>query len=188
MGIGTVRPTMLFPLGANEGNSEQVGLGMDVDSAEGTASRALPAPPKPTRQMIEDHEVSHLPFRSWCTSCVRGRAKSMPHFKVEKGDEVYSTYSADYGFPSMPGTAVAMAVAGKDLPVQVGFDRKAKCPFAHPVPHKGLRDSTGVENLYGVKCLVGDLNKLGYKKVNVKPDQESAILLVVQKAKEMWPG
>ena len=72
--------------------------------------------------------------------------------------------------------AVAVAAAGKDLPVQVGFDRKAKCPFAHPVPYKGLRDSTGVESLYRVKCLVGYLNKLGYKKVNVKSDQESSIL------------
>ena len=129
---------MLFPLGANAGNGEQVGLDMRTDSAEGTLSRALTAPPKPTRQMIEDHEVSHLPFRSWCTACVRGRAKSMPHFRVEKEDEVLSTYSADYGFSSMPGTATALAVAGKDLPVQVGFDRKAKCPFAHPVPHLSL--------------------------------------------------
>ena len=29
---------------------------------------------------------------------------------------------------------------------------------------------------------------LQYKKMKVKSDQESAILLVVQKAKEMWPG
>ena len=79
-------------------------------------------------------------------------------------------------------------MAGKDLPVQVGYDRKAQCPFAHPVPHKGLKNDRGIESIYGVKCLVGDLNRLGYKRVNVKTDQENAIVLVVQKAKEMWPG
>ena len=172
---------MLFPLG-----DEPTGIGLD--SAEGTASRALPAPPKPTKQMIEDHEVSHLPFRNWCTACVRGRAKSMPHFKQNTEEEVYSTYSADYGFFGVPGGIFVESVAGKDLPVQVGYDRKAQCPFAHPVPHKGLRNDQGIESIYGVKCLVGDLNRLGYKKVNVKSDQEPAIMAVITKAKEMWPG
>ena len=60
---------------------------------------------------------------------------------------MYSTYSADYGFFGVPREAPFEAVAGKDLPVLVGYDRKAKCLFAHPVPHKWL-EKDGVVNLY----------------------------------------
>ena len=48
--------------------------------------------------MIDDHEVSHLPFRSWCSFCVRGRGQSMGHFRIDKGDEQVPTVSIDYGF------------------------------------------------------------------------------------------
>eukprot|EP00959_Pyramimonas_sp_CCMP1952_P475109 9504012-Pyramimonas_sp.AAC.2 len=154
---------------------------------EGAASVAMTAPPRPTKKMIEDHEVSHLPFRSWCTACVRGRAKSCPRYRRDKSGEVYSTFSADYGFFGVPGEAPFEAVAGKDLPVIVAYDRKAKCPFAHPVPHKGL-EKDGKMNLCPVRVLANDLNKLGYKKVNAKSDQESSIKAVIQKLKETWAG
>ena len=46
----------------------------DCDEAEDTTAVALPAPPRPTPQMVADHQVAHIPFRSWCPACVRGRA------------------------------------------------------------------------------------------------------------------
>ena len=46
----------------------------DVDAGK-TISKSMNAPVKPTKAMVEDHEVSHLPFRNWCQACVRGRGK-----------------------------------------------------------------------------------------------------------------
>ena len=37
------------------------------------------APNRPTRKELEEHSVSHLPFRSWCEACIRGKAKANPH-------------------------------------------------------------------------------------------------------------
>ena len=37
---------------------------------EATVSKAMSGPVKPTAKMVEDHNVSHLPFRNWCSSCV----------------------------------------------------------------------------------------------------------------------
>ncbi|CAK0839393.1 unnamed protein product, partial [Prorocentrum cordatum] len=74
---------------------------------------------------------------------------------------VCGTYSADYGFFGVPGEAPFEAVAGKDLPALAGYD---------------------------CKVLAADLDRLAYKKVNVKSDQESSIAAVVRKLKETWAG
>ena len=45
---------------------------VNVSLSGKTVSKSLNAPVKPTKAMVEDHEVSHLPFRNWCQACVRG--------------------------------------------------------------------------------------------------------------------
>ena len=35
---------------------------------------------RPTKKEIEEHCVTHWPFRSWCRHCVCGRAQVSPHF------------------------------------------------------------------------------------------------------------
>ena len=63
-----------------------------------------------------------------------------------------------------------MDAAGKDLPVLVAVDRRSRAVFCHPVPHKGLQRDGKVDG-YPVRCLVQDLNRFGYKRVNGKSDQ-----------------
>ena len=29
------------------------------------------------------HELTHIPFKPWCTSCVKGKAQSEPHKRIE---------------------------------------------------------------------------------------------------------
>jgi hypothetical protein len=164
---------------------------MDVEVAfagagEGTGSSAMTAPIQPTKKMIEDHEVSHLPFRNWCAACVRGRGKSMQHRSLDE-QETVSTFSIDYGFFGSPGETPLKTVAGKDLPVLVGCDRKAKAVFAHPVPRTGLQKERHADE-YPAKVIVRDLNRLRCKKVNGKSDQENAILAVCNAVKVLWEG
>ncbi len=42
--------------------------------------KALPDPYQPTKEEVDQHNLTHLPYRSWCRHCVRGRGKS--HAKV----------------------------------------------------------------------------------------------------------
>ena len=44
-------------------------------------------PSMPTRAEREEHEKTHLPFRSWCRHCVRGKGKAMPHGKKQDEGE-----------------------------------------------------------------------------------------------------
>ena len=46
----------------------------------------------------------------------------------------------------------------------------------------------GAENPYGVRCLVKVLDRLGYKRVFLKSDQENPIKALVSKAKKQWSG
>ena len=52
------------------------------DDEEELADRQVPRLRKlykPTRTEIEEHMVMHMPFRSWCPHCVRGRAQTGLH-------------------------------------------------------------------------------------------------------------
>ena len=44
------------------------------------AAKGLPQPAPPTAQERAEHELTHLPFRSWCPTCVanKGRADNHP--------------------------------------------------------------------------------------------------------------
>ena len=72
---------------------------------------------RPTADMVEQHNVSHLPFRSWCSFCVRGRGQSCGHYQVAKDDEQIPTLIVDYGFL---GTRESPAT---ELPIVVVKDR-----------------------------------------------------------------
>ena len=60
------------------GVEEQSGQGKDdghqEDDQGGSLGKALQPPRAPTRQDMEEHAVTHWPFRAWCDHCVRGKA------------------------------------------------------------------------------------------------------------------
>ena len=65
----------------------------------------VPAPVLPSKEEAEAHDVSHLPFRSWCSACVRGRGLSLGHHEVDaKTTEAERTLTVpvDYGFFGQP--------------------------------------------------------------------------------------
>ena len=37
---------------------------------------------KPSAEEVRRHMISHVPYRSWCEHCVRGKAKDNPHVRV----------------------------------------------------------------------------------------------------------
>ena len=55
----------------------------DIDEEEpqqANRAKGLPQPAQPTQQERAEHELTHLPFRSWCPTCVanKGRADNHP--------------------------------------------------------------------------------------------------------------
>ena len=66
----------------------------------GTRRPKKMADPKlPSELEIAEHEMTHLPFRSWCRHCVRGRGKELPHRKAEDLEGGVAEIHMDLCFP-----------------------------------------------------------------------------------------
>ena len=51
------------------------------DQEEAKKAKGLPTPPQPTEQERMEHELTHLPYRSWCPVCVRSKGRADNHPK-----------------------------------------------------------------------------------------------------------
>ena len=148
--------------------SDAVAPDEDLEENEQTRlGSALTQPVLPTAAETAAHEVCHIPYRAWCTSCVRGRAKSQPHrSQHDKHDDRHPVVSIGYAFFSSPPGAGDAATSGSEVPVLIVFGRLAKCAFAH------LLKSKSADDPHAADMLLRDLQKLGNSSVSLTGDQE----------------
>ena len=174
------------------------GLGHEVSDGEAedaAPKRTVPDPGRPSQLEVEEHEVDHYPFRSWCEECVKGRGTGEPHRSV--AGERHAVFAFDYlyltkgvsGLEVVEHNAVGEGKEASDsannedapkkrcVKVLVAKDSKSGAIFAHVVPQKGL-DADG----YAVARIVEDIKWLGYAKLLVKSDNEPAIVALCNEA------
>ena len=80
------------------------GLAAAGDAVEEAADEARRptmrrAPVEPTKQEIAEHNLTHLPFRSWRPCCVAAKAKQWPHHKStvkEESEHAVPSIHMDY--------------------------------------------------------------------------------------------
>ena len=53
-------------------------------------------PTMPSQEEVEAHMLTHVPYRSWCKRCVRGKAKGKPHFRTGAGGDDVPCVALDY--------------------------------------------------------------------------------------------
>ena len=134
---------------------------------EGQQAHPLARPDRPTPEMIAAHEVSHVPYRSWCRACVAGRGRAFQH-KASGQESTVPVVSMDYLYFNE-------RTDGPGLPTVVLRDRRSKAIFSHLLPCKGTTGST-----YPERAVLKDLAFLGYKKLILKNDQEVSIKALSQ--------
>ena len=59
----------------------------DAEVEEMRKPKPAARPYTPTRAEVYEHEVTHLPFRSWCKHCVHGRGVSSPCETGQEGED-----------------------------------------------------------------------------------------------------
>ena len=64
-------PRDLAPLPEEEGEEEEESFGSRTAKGRG-------APRGPTEKERAEHNLTHLPYRSWCPACVAGREAAIP--------------------------------------------------------------------------------------------------------------
>ena len=139
---------------------------LEGESAEAQRAHVATDPGMPTAKEIAEHEITHLPHRSWCAACVAGRSRDRPCKRLNHRDTCQvPTIVFDYGF--MGGKNEAEIAS-----IPVVRDVDTKMLFAHVVPRKGLASD------HGVQQLLKDIERLGYRKVCLKCDGEPALIAI----------
>ena len=139
---------------------------LEGESTEAKRPQVVKDPGTPTAKEIAEHEITHLPHRSWCASCVAGRSRDRQHKRLHGREQgSVPTVVFDYGF--MGGKEDAEIAS-----ILVLRDVDTKMLFAHVVPRKGLASD------HGVQQLLRDIERLGYPKMCLKSDGEPASIAV----------
>ena len=99
------------------GNEELPGLLLQSESDEEPVEERKPRrmldPIKTQTREVEEHELTHLPYRSWCWICVHGKAKNA-HHKIGKNEKMLPEIHFDFmfmGHKDEPGETVTCLVA-----------------------------------------------------------------------------
>ena len=133
------------------------------------------APGEPAKQEIIEHNLTHLPFRSWRPCCVAGKAKQWPHHKTpvaEESEDTVPSIHMDYWF--MRDDEVVENVTAINAK-----ERTTKMFSAHVVRKKGNENEEAAS-------IVKDIEKIGLgEKIILKTDQEPSILAVAKEIKRL---
>ena len=166
----------------NEGEDERCAEGEplvldeeDFTCQECSDKQIAPIPITPSQREVDDHNVDHLPYRSWCRFCVMGRAVGEAHRSKEEDESKRAVITFDYLFITRGRhdercVDTRDEVKGKEvlLKILVVKDTKSKTVFAHVVSRKGADQEA-------VRRMVEDIRWLGYTAVGLKADNERAI-------------
>ena len=104
-----------------EQDDEERDEAVNEEDEEGAMVRVGKAEKAPSKQEVTMHMVNHIPFRSWCKHCVRGKANGNPHRrkKAIEGEIREPVISVDYMFmPDNQGESEE-----KGMPIMVIKDR-----------------------------------------------------------------
>ena len=122
-----------------EGNSVRPKDEVQEGGEDGVGAKGLRKPEEPTADEVRTHMLTHVPFRSWCPHCVRGRGISDQHKRTkEKEDRGLPVVHMDYAF-------FRRKVGGRVAPTVVSKERKSGALAAHVVPYKGGNHDATVE-------------------------------------------
>ena len=136
-----------------------------ADAAEVQPARPGSVPVLPSEAEVEQHELTHLPFRNWCRHRVRAKGKESPHHESSPGG--VSKFATDNMFICEDGTPIT---------ILAGYDGLTKAFFANVVPWKGTSHG------YAERALAHNVLSTGPQKVILPSDQEPSIIDVKHKA------
>ena len=120
-------------------------------------------PRLPSADEIEQHNMTHLPYRSWCPHCIRGKGKTMEHRRAAR-DKSMREIHVDYCFMGMKGD-----VATKCIVVAKDYDTKNLMVSVVPVK--------GTSHEFPAKRICAFIRELGLEghDVVLRSDQEPAL-------------
>ena len=158
---------------SREGRDDEVTE--EAQERQREVARGRKDPGQPTEEERKRHNITHLPYRSWCADCVAGRGRAHAHVSRDPLEEdAIPIVGMDYHF---------MGTEGEEgtIPMLCVKDSHTKVVFDFVIPEKGV-------NEYVVTRVLGALAWLGYKRVVIKTAQEPSIVALVEAVKARFSG
>ena len=169
--------------GGGDSDSAEPQWAEDREEAE-PAARAHQAPPFANEAEKENHRLTgHAKFRSWCPHCVATRGRSDGHPRRNpNGDREFPELAWDYGYLASRGDQEedspapapdADADNAGHSPLLVLRDGRSKGIYPYLVQAKGVDHEAVARE---VEHICRDLDRMGYKRVGFKCDNEPSLL------------
>ena len=164
--VRELRRRGLAPLTEEELGAATGGRGVvvpDGESTEGRRVRIPTLPYVPREKERREHIVIHYPHRTWCETCMSGRAVAGAHSRnKDESDPFAGEFHFDYCF-------LKNEVKDDPAVTLVGVDKATDAILAHVVPEKGTRFE------WVATQLERDVRRFGYHgRLVVKSDGENA--------------
>ena len=149
-------------------------------ATDGRVPKRLNAPIRPSAKDIACHNITHLPYRSWCSVCVRAKGREDAHRRSKKSGK---DENKD-GLPiiSLDYQHLDESEDLKKIKVIIGKDETSGSIMAHVIKVKGPTDE------WVCKKLVKDFEEFGRRDVMLKTDGESSTVAVQAKIQSLRLG
>ena len=134
---------------------------------EAVQPRGIRDPGQPTAEERRLHNLTHCPFRAWCSACVKGQAKDDPHRTVRGiwAEELVPRIRADYLFLTENAETTAgehgesaIERVKKSLTVLVAQESLCRSVWAYAVKSKGAKED------WVISQICEDLETVGLQK------------------------
>ena len=79
------------------------------------------------------YRVDHIPFRSWCPFCIKGRGTGLQHRRIKLEDRI-----PVFGFDYLLDAHAIQDDQQEEIKILAAKCQYTKCVFAHAVPQKGF--------------------------------------------------
>ena len=145
------------------------------DPQENAPLKVARDPGDPTKKEREDHNATHIPFRSWCPICVRAREREEAHRngrRKERSCKATTLFDCKTCGEEDDRDDKATAIVYKD--------DHTKMILGHVCERKGASDTWVIEKIKE------DIARLRYQDVILKGDGEPPSVQVRRPASDRW--
>ena len=136
---------------------------VEDDPAEAHEAKLKCSPCLPSAEEIARHDATHYPYRNWCPSCVKAKAREDAHFRSGSGTDKET---------GLPVVSMDYELLEEKITVLIVKDDASGSTLAYDVEAKGPSDE------WVLRQLVRDLEDWGRGDLYLKTDGEPAMLAV----------
>ena len=144
----------------------------------GSKRMALFVPRGPSPEERREHEISHLPYRSWCRDCIRGKGLTLAHKRRLKSDEEKGQ--------RRPMIAMDYFFLGKEeeqsLPILGMVEEQTGRTYVLCMPEKGTGHQYNIAATGKMLRISGCLGGI------LKSDNERSLVALRTRLQEMFPS